>query len=227
VPKVDPRQDHEVEMACSDLFQAAKNAREVLQLIKDTPEEVGLEGWVQEKIIKASDYLNTVREYLEGQQVRSAMSGNYNMGNMLDESVDNPLESALVRRFMSQHTDVLQQYGPKNVLAAIEDVASEFNADDELGTSDVSAYVRRVLSYLDNNFGNQVDENVAAALMAAGAAGVGGILANKIIAMIDDARDRVKDMKEKRKLEAELSKVEKYLDSSPTLAESKIVKTRK
>lgn len=227
VPKVDPRQDHEVEMACSDLYQAAKNARTILQLIKDTPESVGLEGWVQEKIIKASDYLNTVREYLEGQGVRSAMSGNFNMGNMLDESVDNPLESALVRRFMSQHTDVLQQYGPTNVLAAIEDVASDFNPGDELGTSDVSAYVRSVLSYLDNNYGNQVDENVAATLMATAAAGAGGILATKIIAMIDDARNRVKDMREKRKLEAELNKVEKYLDSSSPVAESKIVKTRK
>ena len=268
VPKVDPRQDHEVEMACSDLFQAAKNAREVLQLIKDIPESVGLEGWVQEKIIKASDYLNTVREYLEGQQVRSAMSGNYNMGNMLDESVDNPLEAALVRRIMSQHTDVLQQYGPKNVLAAISDVAREFSPDDELGTSDVSAYVKQVLSYLHNYVGDQIDEedhpdvakmkkhisdnpftitppvgikklikpdeekkstdeSVAATLMTAAAAGAGGILANKIIAMIDDARNRVKDMQEKRRLEAELNKVEKYLDSSQPMAESKIGKTRK
>ena len=268
VPKVDPRQDHEVEMACSDLFQAAKNAREVLQLIKDIPESVGLEGWVQEKIIKASDYLNTVREYLEGQQVRSAMSGNYNMGNMLDESVDNPLEAALVRRIMSQHSDVLQQYGPKNVLAAISDVAREFSPDDELGTSDVSAYVKQVLSYLHNYVGDQIDEeddpdvakmkkhlsdnpftitppagikklikpdeekkstdeSVAATLMTAAAAGAGGILANKIIAMIDDARNRVKDMQEKRRLEAELNKVEKYLDSSQPMAESKIGKTRK
>jgi hypothetical protein len=161
VPKIDPRQDREIEMACSDLFQAAKNAREVMQLIKSIPEEVGLEAWVQEKIIKASDYLNTVREYLEGQQAKSMMSGTVSLGNMLDESVsENPLESALTRRIMSQHTDVLQRFGPVAVTQAIEDVASDYSPDEELGTSDVSAYVRRVLSYLDNNFDDrQVNED--------------------------------------------------------------------
>ena len=210
VPKIDPRQDHEVEMACSDLFQAAKNAREVLQLIKDIPESQGLEGWVQEKIIKASDYLNTVREYLEGQGVRSAMSGNFNMGNMLDESADNPLESALVRRIMSQHTDALQHYGPTNVLAAIQDVAGDFNPGDELGTSDVSAYVQQVMSYLRNNFSDnsqQLDEVVPEILglhgvigggLAASAAGIAGGAAiagvGLLISQIKDAATKLVKM---------------------------------
>ncbi len=64
------RLDHEVEMARSDLFSAAKNAKQVYELIADVSEEEGLEGWVQEKIIKANDYLNTVREYLEGKQIQ-------------------------------------------------------------------------------------------------------------------------------------------------------------
>jgi hypothetical protein len=64
------RLDHEVEMARSDLFSAAKNAKQVYELIADLTEEEGLEGWVQEKIIKANDYLNTVREYLEGKQLQ-------------------------------------------------------------------------------------------------------------------------------------------------------------
>jgi len=64
------RLDHEVEMARSDLFSAAKNAKQVYELIADLSEEEGLEGWVQEKIIKANDYLNTIREYLEGKQLQ-------------------------------------------------------------------------------------------------------------------------------------------------------------
>jgi hypothetical protein len=68
IPRDKDRTDHEVEMAKSDLFQSAKNAKHVYELIKDIPETVGIEGWVQEKIIKASDYLNTVREYLEHKQ---------------------------------------------------------------------------------------------------------------------------------------------------------------
>lgn len=65
IPKDKDRTDHEVEMARSDLFQAAKNAKKVYELIQHLSEEEGLEGWVQEKIIKANDYLNTIREYLE------------------------------------------------------------------------------------------------------------------------------------------------------------------
>ena len=69
IPKDKDRTDHEVEMAKSDLFQANKNAKKIYELIKDIPESVGLEGWVQEKIIKANDYLNTVREYLEHKEL--------------------------------------------------------------------------------------------------------------------------------------------------------------
>ena len=70
ISKADDRTDHEVEMARSDLFQSAKNAKKVYSMIKDVGEDEGLEGWVQEKIIKANDYLNTVREYLEGKQIQ-------------------------------------------------------------------------------------------------------------------------------------------------------------
>jgi len=75
IPHEQDRRDHEVEMAKSDLFQAAKNAKQVYELIHDVTEEEGLEGWVQEKIIKANDYLNTIREYLEGKQLQSEMNG--------------------------------------------------------------------------------------------------------------------------------------------------------
>jgi hypothetical protein len=62
-------------MARSDLFSAAKNAQQVYSMIKDVSEEEGLDGWVQEKIIKANDYLNTIREYLEGKQVQGVNEG--------------------------------------------------------------------------------------------------------------------------------------------------------
>lgn len=76
IPHGQSRIDHEVEMARSDLFSAAKNAKQVYELIADLTEEEGLEGWVQEKIIKANDYLNTIREYLEGKELqRNEMTG--------------------------------------------------------------------------------------------------------------------------------------------------------
>lgn len=75
IPHDQDRTDHEVEMAKSDLFQAAKNAKQVYEIIADVSEEEGLPGWVQEKIIKANDYLNTIREYLEGKQVQEMHGG--------------------------------------------------------------------------------------------------------------------------------------------------------
>jgi hypothetical protein len=44
-------------------------------MIESTSEDEGLQGWVQEKIIKANDYLNSVREYLEGKEYQSVAEG--------------------------------------------------------------------------------------------------------------------------------------------------------
>lgn len=75
IAKSADRTDREVEMAKSDLYQAAQNAQKVFEMIKEVSEDEGLEGWVQEKIIKANDYLNTIREYLEGKQVQEMTGG--------------------------------------------------------------------------------------------------------------------------------------------------------
>lgn len=57
--------DHEVQMARSDLYKTAKYAIELHQALKNVSEEQGLEGWVQAKITKASDYLSSVAHHLE------------------------------------------------------------------------------------------------------------------------------------------------------------------
>lgn len=87
IPHDQDRTDHEVEMAKSDLFQAAKNAKQVHELIHDVTEDEGLEGWVQEKIIKANDYLNTVREYLEHKMLQNETGGVIAAGGV-GESLD-------------------------------------------------------------------------------------------------------------------------------------------
>jgi hypothetical protein len=87
VPHGESRLDHEVEMARSDLFQAAKNAKQVYSIIKDVGEDEGLEGWVQEKIIKANDYLNTVREYLEGKQTQGVTENNQRGDSLVTDAL--------------------------------------------------------------------------------------------------------------------------------------------
>jgi hypothetical protein len=56
--------DHEVEMAKTQLYFAAKAAIELHGVLKHITEEEGLEGWVQSKITKAADYLQAVHDYL-------------------------------------------------------------------------------------------------------------------------------------------------------------------
>ena len=87
VPHGQSRVDHEVEMARSDLYSAAKNAKQVYSMIHSVSEDEGLEGWVQEKIIKANDYLNTVREYLEGKQLRSVTENNQRGDSLVTDAL--------------------------------------------------------------------------------------------------------------------------------------------
>ena len=57
--------DHEVQMARAQLYKSAKYSIELHQMLKSISEEQGLEGWVQAKITKASDYLSSVKHHLE------------------------------------------------------------------------------------------------------------------------------------------------------------------
>jgi hypothetical protein len=57
--------DHEVEMARGQLYQSAKNAKDICNMLKDISEMEGIDAWVQSKITTAADYLETVRAYME------------------------------------------------------------------------------------------------------------------------------------------------------------------
>lgn len=57
--------DHEVQMARSDLYKIAKYAIKLHEMLKGVSEEEGLEGWVQSKITKASDYIGSVYHYMD------------------------------------------------------------------------------------------------------------------------------------------------------------------
>ena len=67
-------QDHEVQMARSDCYNAAKYAIELHKLLKNISEQQGLDGWVSEKITLANDYLRTVTEYLRYEQQSGSSS---------------------------------------------------------------------------------------------------------------------------------------------------------
>ena len=60
--------DHEIQMASSELLSIAKNAEELLGLVRRYSEQEGLDAWQQSKITKAADYLNSVLQSVNGEQ---------------------------------------------------------------------------------------------------------------------------------------------------------------
>lgn len=60
--------DHEVQMARADLYKIAKYAIKLHDILKNITEEQGLEGWVQAKITKSSDYISAVYHNLDYDQ---------------------------------------------------------------------------------------------------------------------------------------------------------------
>tara|TARA_R100000008_G_C3544621_1_gene146806 strand:- start:164 stop:814 length:651 start_codon:yes stop_codon:yes gene_type:complete len=64
----DNHDDHEGQMALSQLHQIMQNAGMLKGLVSEDDE---LQAWVQSKLTKASDYLNSVRNYLEYEMMPS------------------------------------------------------------------------------------------------------------------------------------------------------------
>ena len=65
-----------------------------------------------------------------------------------EEQDTSGVESAIIRRIMVAHIDLLRQFGPDKVMQAAEEVAYNVGDVDEIGTSDVSAYVQQVKQIL-------------------------------------------------------------------------------
>jgi hypothetical protein len=207
--------DHEVQMAREECYHAAKDAIDLHKLLKGISEIDGLEGWVSEKIALAADYLKTVREYLEydqlsqqqeampefamesaarqlnsllaeGEKDTSKMNkqsqdfynknpnfkrddretksvGNNRLATRVSpaggapkvakkpmtpfESMDsenNAVAGAITRRILLQRTDLLSKYGPVLVMQAIDEVADFVGDAEEIGSSDVSGWIKQV-----------------------------------------------------------------------------------
>jgi hypothetical protein len=69
---------------------------------------------------------------------------------MMREDSDNgeAVEMAIIRRMLVAHTDLIVQFGLDKVVQAIEEVAYNVGEVDEIGSSDVSAYVNQVKQIL-------------------------------------------------------------------------------
>ena len=76
----------------------------------------------------------------------------------LDEGYDDEgnnssdaVQSAIIRRIINSHSDLLSQYGPEAITNATKDVAEWVGNVEEIGSSDVSAWVAQVKQSLQGN----------------------------------------------------------------------------
>jgi hypothetical protein len=81
--------------------------------------------------------------------VHRASATNPNQPTTVAEDQDSSgVERAILNRIMVAHTDLLMKFGPDKVMQAAEEVAYNVGDVDEIGTSDVSAYVAQVKQIL-------------------------------------------------------------------------------
>ena len=179
VPHDKDRTDHEVEMAVSDLFSAGKNAEKIYNIVRSVSEDEGLEGWVQEKIIKANDYLNTVREYLEGKQLRSVTENNQRGDSLVTDALK-LMRSAEVsdavkalktvlgdREYNSRRgfynfyiRQMIDAYGKKGAMESLGTTGAMTNGEmgesqlDELSPKALGSYVKSAAGDMANRKGN-------------------------------------------------------------------------
>jgi hypothetical protein len=72
----------------------------------------------------------------------------FDQEDLSEEQDTSGVERAILNRIMVAHTDLLMKFGPEKVMQAAEEVAYNVGDVDEIGTSDVSAYVNQVRQIL-------------------------------------------------------------------------------
>ena len=74
-----------------------------------------------------------------------------------EDSDSSPVESAIIRRIINVRPELLGKHGPEKVLDAVKEVASYVGDVDEIGSSDVSAWIRQVERILSSQ---EVEEDL-------------------------------------------------------------------
>ena len=96
-PRKLDRPDHEAEMARGDLYKLAKYSIKLLDLIKEGDE---IEGWMQSKITKASDYISSVYHRLDYD--RTAEESINRGPREFEESVESNVKNVLKEQWLKK-----------------------------------------------------------------------------------------------------------------------------
>ena len=91
--------------------------------------------------------------------VGSAIGGALAKEGRLDGTAkqDSPAARAILHRILMRHPGMLATHGPEKVMSAVDEVADYIGDVEEIGSSDVSGWVRHVEQML-NNMPNNLDE---------------------------------------------------------------------
>lgn len=108
--------------------------------------ETGIVGFTEDGVIVHLD--EDAMEYLDFHGI--LLEDVADNSEILNENAYQAVKSAISRRILNQHHDLLSKYGIDTVLNAIDEVADGFSNDelDEIGSSDVSIWVRHVIENL-------------------------------------------------------------------------------
>lgn len=157
--------DHEVQMARSDLYKAAKYAVSIHKMMKDISEMEGIDGWVASKITKASDYLGSVKHYLEGQMMQDVELAVVPVaGDMTDAMTMDDIEVAEGRMSMRQLASM-----DKDAARKIEAMVGDESKYADMGDYQEALYnAARKMGLVESKIDEGYEKMVANALKDAG-----------------------------------------------------------
>ena len=78
-----------------------------------------------------------------------------NAGIIKEDQDANPMAQAVTRRIVNQHPEWIVKYGVEALMQTIDDVAEGEGDFEEIGSSDISAYVQYVKDALDDRMGSR------------------------------------------------------------------------
>jgi hypothetical protein len=129
----DMHADHEVQMARSDCYSAAKYAIELHRMLKEISEQQGLDGWVSEKITLANDYLRSVHEYLGHEMAHGQEQAMMSFTAEAAEYAVDTMLSEVEQKTMSRAAKGHEKYGKKG-MQALAKAGREGASEKELDT---------------------------------------------------------------------------------------------
>ena len=104
-------------------------------------------------------------DYIDSQEKTQAAMAKMKKG-VAEGTEHSPVASAITRRIMLQRHDLLSKYGPVLVTQAIDEVADFVGDVEEIGSSDVSGWIKQVEQMLANNPAEAFGEGVTEASLA-------------------------------------------------------------